>query len=130
MQIALYVFLGLALTWIVFLIYLWTSSKALQGKSVAHLQTLLPQLANYRDQVLLYCFSPSCGPCRRMSPTIDALCEQGEPIIKVDISEAPDVSRELEIRAAPTLMLIRHGVIDQVEIGARSREQIEAMLYN
>jgi thiol-disulfide isomerase/thioredoxin len=128
MEIVLYLLLGLALTWIVFMVYLWTSSKSLQGKKTDALRELLPALADYPEQVILYCFTPSCGPCRRMTPTIDKMIAAGEPILKVDISQALDIAQELQVRAAPTLMLIRHDVIEQVEIGARSRDQLAAML--
>jgi thiol-disulfide isomerase/thioredoxin len=35
----------------------------------------------------LYFFSPSCGPCKRISPKIDAAIEAGKPIRKIDVSE-------------------------------------------
>ncbi len=128
MQIVLYLLLGLALTWIVYMVYLWTASKSLQGKKTDQLRKLLPELSDYPEQVLLYCFTPSCAPCRRMTPDIDQMIAAGKPVLKVDVSQALNIARELEIRAAPTLMLIRHDIIKQVEIGMRSRNQIDAML--
>jgi len=128
MEIVLYLLLGLALTWIAFMIYLWTASKSLEGRKTDGLRELLPALADYPEQVILYCFTPTCGPCRRMTPTVDEMIAAGGPILKVDISQAPAIAQQLEVRAAPTLLLIRHDVIEQVEIGARTRDQLAAML--
>lgn len=34
----------------------------------------------------LYFFSPSCGPCKRISPKVDAAIEAGKSIRKLDVS--------------------------------------------
>jgi len=128
MQMTLYVLLGLALTWIAYLAYLWIASKALQGSRIDHLSAKIPELANFPRAAMLYCYSPRCGPCRSMSPLIDQLRAEGRPIIKLDIGEDVQLARELGVRAAPTLILLRKNVIQQVQIGARSRAQIERML--
>ncbi|WP_431911635.1 thioredoxin family protein [Nonomuraea jabiensis] len=35
----------------------------------------------------LYFWSPSCGPCKRISPKVDAAIAAGKPIRKIDVSE-------------------------------------------
>jgi thioredoxin-like negative regulator of GroEL len=126
-QIAIYLLLGLALSWLSYMVYLWVASQSLRGKDIRHLHSHL-QLSDFPEQMLLYCYSPACRPCRGMSPTIDELKSQGDPIFKLDVSQNPQLGKELEIRAVPTLLLIRRGIIEQTAIGAQSRNQIEALL--
>ncbi len=126
MHLTLYTVVGLLLAWLGYLVYQWWSAKAaLQGREIGN---LVPQLADHPEHALVYCFSPGCGPCRRMSPLIDRLCEQRQPIVKLDVSEQAELANRLQIRAVPTLLVVRCGVVEQVLLGIQPEEEIEALL--
>lgn len=127
MQIALYLVAGLTLTWTLYIAYLWLATKAIEGHPTEELSELFPALQD-EPKALLYCFSPHCGPCRQMSPIIDELKNAGTPIFKLDVSEHAELSKDLGIRAAPTLMLLSEGVVKQVRLGGQTRAQIQQLM--
>jgi thioredoxin 1 len=128
MSIAIYLLAGLALTWALFYAYMYLASKSIEGRPTQDLQQQLPQLSAFPDRALIYCHSPKCGPCRQMSPVIDELAAEGQPVVKLDLSEYPALASDLGVRAAPTLLLVERDVVKEVVLGVRSRRQIEALL--
>ena len=68
--------------------------------------------------VMVDFFSPSCGPCRTMSPVIDNLSKKyaGRIILaKLDTSRNQMIPSQYQIRGVPTLIFFKNGqMIDQV----------------
>ena len=68
--------------------------------------------------VMVDFFSPSCGPCRMLSPVIDAMARKfyGRVIIaKLDTSRYHMAASQYRIRGVPTLLLFKNGeLVDQV----------------
>lgn len=128
MQLGVYLLLGLALAWVVYLVYVWIASQAVNGKDVSRVLDQLPPPAQTSGALLVYCYSPTCGPCRSMSPIIEELREHGMPVLKLDIADSPELGKELEVRAVPTLLLVENGVVSQTLVGAQSQARIEALL--
>jgi len=62
-----------------------------------------------------------CGPCRQLSPTLDALAREfggAIRILKVNVDQEPDLAARFEVQAIPTLVLLDHGrPVDRV-VGA------------
>jgi thioredoxin 1 len=72
------------------------SSKVLQSK--------LPVLVDF--------YSPTCGPCRRLNPTISALADEfaGRSIIaKVNVNVLPDLARQFRITGVPAVLIYVQG---------------------
>ncbi len=70
-----------------------------------------------------------CGPCRTISPIIDALSEEyaGKIVIgKCDVDENNAVAVEYGVRNIPTLIFLKDGEIADRHVGAASRDVIEA----
>ena len=62
--------------------------------------------------VMVDFFSPTCGPCRMMSPVIDNLARQyvGRVIIaKLDTSSNRETPAQFQIRGVPTLIFFKNG---------------------
>ena len=62
--------------------------------------------------VMVDFFSPTCGPCRMMSPVIDNLAKQyaGRIIIaKLDTSNNGTIPAQFQIRGVPTLIFFKNG---------------------
>ena len=68
--------------------------------------------------VLVDFFSPTCGPCRMLSPVIDAMARKfcGRVIIaKLDTSHNHLAASQYRIRGVPTLLFFKNGrLVDQV----------------
>jgi thioredoxin 1 len=54
-----------------------------------------------------------CGPCRAFAPVFEAAAKRHPDITwaKVDTEAEPDLANALEIRAIPTLMVFRDGIL-------------------
>ncbi len=59
-----------------------------------------------------------CGPCRALSPTLDALADQygGKvKVFKLNVDENPEVATKFTIRSIPTVLVVKDGqVVDQI----------------
>lgn len=71
--------------------------------------------------VLADFWAPWCGPCRSLSPTVDAMAveQAGQlKVVRVNVDDAPELSRRYQVRGVPTLLLMRGGQILDQQVGA------------
>ena len=53
-----------------------------------------------------------CGPCKMLSPTVEALAEQyeGKALVgKVNVDEEPDLARRFGVMSIPTVVFLKGG---------------------
>ncbi|MGD8588552.1 MAG: thioredoxin family protein [Chromatiales bacterium] len=99
----------------------YLSTRRLVGKKLE----LDNQPAGHR---LFYFYSPSCGPCRSMTPIVDQLASHSDFVTKVDINQDPELAGRFGIRATPTTVLVVNDTIKEVRLGAQSKKQLEKLL--
>lgn len=68
-------------------------------------------------------WSPSCGPCLEMKPTIDQLIAEGYPLVAIDASSDPR-AQELGVNRVPCFIVRDNGKILKRHEGKLSREEI------
>jgi thioredoxin 2 len=71
--------------------------------------------------VLVDMWATWCGPCRMVSPALEQLATERRgqiKLVKVDVDAAPRLSQRFEIRAVPTLMVLRNGEVVARQAGA------------
>jgi thioredoxin 2 len=81
--------------------------------------------------VLVDLWATWCGPCRMVSPALERLAtaRAGElKLVKVDVDTAPRLSQRFEVRAVPTLMVLRDGEVLARQPGAAPEPALRSWL--
>jgi thioredoxin 1 len=78
--------------------------------------------------------APWCGPCRAMEPVIQEIADEWDgdlAVVAIDIGKDEEAVERFRVMSIPTIVLIDEH--DGAELGrlrgARTREEVEAMLY-
>ena len=81
--------------------------------------------------VLVDFWAEWCGPCRMMTPTIDALATEYSGRVKVgklNVDHNNGVAARYQIRGIPTLLLFKGGKVVEQMVGARSKADVQRVL--
>ena len=72
-------------------------------------------------------WAPWCGPCRMLSPIVDALSLEMKEMKfgKVNVDEQPELSEKFEVASIPTLLLFKDGKIIANRVGATTKEGLK-----
>lgn len=88
-----------------------------------------------KDKLVLVDFYATwCGPCKMMHPVIDeiALEYKDLKIIKVNVDNHGELSREYAVMSIPTIILFKDGNIVEKNIGFTPKEVLKGWIdkYN
>jgi thioredoxin 1 len=86
---------------------------------------------NAEVPVLVDFWAEWCGPCRMMTPTVDAIATDYAGRVKVgkvNVDENGGTAMRYNIRGIPTLLLFKGGQIVEQKVGAVGKTDVQKML--
>lgn len=81
--------------------------------------------------VLIDFWASWCGPCRMMSPVIDAIAEEmGETVkvCKINIDEEQNLAVKYNVMSIPTFVVLKSGKEVARSVGVQDKAEIISML--
>jgi thioredoxin 1 len=74
-------------------------------------------------------WAPWCGPCRVFGPIFDKVADENPGVVfaKVNAEEHPDLAVSFGIRAIPTLMVFRDGILVFAQVGALPEDALQTL---
>lgn len=88
------------------------------------------EVLNNKNTVLLDFYADWCGPCRMVAPTVEEIAEENEHLTvgKINVDEQMELAIRFKVTSIPLLVVMKDGQVINQALGARSKDQILAMI--
>lgn len=100
------------------------SARKIVAETFEHevLQSAQPSLVDF--------YADWCGPCRAMSPVVDALAAElpQANVVKVNIDDAPELATRFGVQSIPTFVVVRNGAVVKKLVGVQSKQALSDAL--
>ena len=90
------------------------------------------EIKQYEGVALIDFYADWCGPCKMVSPIVDAIAEEQSnyKICKVNVDEESDLAASFSVMSIPTLVVMKNGEAVNTHIGLAAKGKILTMLEN
>lgn len=81
--------------------------------------------------VLVDFWAEWCGPCRMMTPTVDAIANDYHGRLKVgklNVDENGQTAMRYQVRGIPMLLLFKGGKVVDQRVGAMGKSEVQKMI--
>ena len=70
-----------------------------------------------------------CGPCKRLGPVLEDFAQEHPEIrvVKVNVDENSELAGRYEVKAMPSLLVIRDGQVTTRSLGVVTKEKLKEM---
>ena len=87
-------------------------------------------IRNSEKIILLDFYADWCGPCRVVSPIVDEIAKENPQCLvgKINVDNEPELAQEFGVSSIPVLVVMKDGKIVNQSVGAKSKQQILAMI--
>ncbi|MEM8780638.1 MAG: thioredoxin family protein [Cyanobacteria bacterium P01_G01_bin.49] len=89
------------------------------------------EVFNVDKPVLVYFWASWCGPCRLVSPSIQAIASSyGErhKVVKLEVDANPDAVSKCKVEGVPAIRLFKNSQLLASHEGAIGKQQLETIL--
>ena len=93
--------------------------------------TFADEVLNSSDTTMVDFWAEWCGPCRAVSPILDAIASEHSDkikIVKLNVDDNPQMAMKYQITSIPAMKVFRGGEVVKTVIGAKPKPAIEADL--
>jgi len=94
-------------------------------------QTFEQDVLKSPQPVLVDFWATWCGPCRMMSPTVDAIAAEyagRAKVGKLNVDDNQIMASRYGIRSIPTLLLFKGGEIKEQVVGTAAKDALNRLL--
>lgn len=92
--------------------------------------TLKERIGDNSRPVVVQFHAPWCGPCKAISPHVDAMAKEFEgrvEVVRIDVDKEPELAREAGVRGVPTLVVYRDGAEVRRHSGMLGRDGLDTL---
>jgi len=87
---------------------------------------------NTNYYVMVDCYAPWCGPCKRIAPQLEELSEKDRftkvKFLKVNVDDVEDFATKYKVSAMPTFLFFKYGKLVDTVVGADLKKVVETLV--
>lgn len=106
---------------------MYLRARRQEGRAAPPLEEVLPAGVAPQQRMLLYFYSEHCGPCKTVTPLVEALGQTHDGVVKVDVRRHMETARRFGIMGTPSLVRVDEGTISRVHMGGITAKRLEQL---
>ncbi len=86
------------------------------------------EVLNSSDTIMVDFWAEWCGPCRAVSPILDAIASEHSDkikIVKLNVDDNPAMAMKYQITSIPAMKVFNKGQVEKTIIGAKPKFALE-----